>query len=77
MVKVAVAADTDDSVFSVTTAVVVIVALADFVLDEDYIAVCVPVDVVVVAGLVIVFVVAAGVPLVVVHVDAYYLRNSL
>ena len=33
LVKVAVAADTDDSVFSVTATVVVIVALADFVLD--------------------------------------------
>ena len=55
-----------------------VVAFADVVFDDDYI-VCVSVDVVVVAGYVILFVVVAvddaGVPAVA-HVDAYDLSNT-
>ena len=49
-----VAANADDLVADVTAAVVVVVALADVVFDNDYI-VCVAVDVAVFCGLVVVF----------------------
>ena len=72
MFEVDVAADADDLIAGVTAAVVVIVALADIVFDDNYIFVCVTVDDTVVADLVVVFTVVAindaGVPAVV-HVD--------
>ena len=72
LVEVEVASDTDDLAAGVTAAVVVAVAFADVVFDYDYI-VCVAVDVVVVAGYVVFFVVVAvddaGVPAAA-HVDA-------
>ena len=71
MFEVDVAADADDLIAGVTAAVVVIVALADIVFDDNYIFVCVTVDDTVVADLVVFTVVAindAGVPAVV-HVD--------
>ena len=72
MFEVDVAADADDLIAGVTAAVVVIVALADIVFDDNYIFVCVTVDDTVVTDLVVVFTVVAindaGVPAVV-HVD--------
>ena len=72
MFEADVAADADDLIAGVTAAVVVIVALADIVFDDNYIFVCVTVDDTVVADLVVVFTVVAindaGVPAVV-HVD--------
>ena len=60
MVEVDVAADVNDLVAGVTTAVVVVVAFADVVFGDYHIVVCVPVDVdVVAAGLVVVFVAIA------------------
>ena len=71
LVEVDVASDTDDLVAGVTAAVVVAVGFADVVFDNDYIH-CVAVDVVVVAGCVVLFVVVAvddaGVPAAA-HVD--------
>ena len=71
LVEVDVASDTDDLAAGVTAAVVVAVAFAGVVFDYDYI-VCVAVDVVVLAGYVVLFVVVAvddlGV-LAVAHVD--------
>ena len=58
LVEVEVASDTDDLAAGVTAAVVVAVAFADVVFDYDYI-VCVAVDVVVLAGYVVLFVVVA------------------
>ena len=73
MVKIDVAANADDLVAGVTAAVVVVVALADVVFDDDNIVVCVAVDVLLVADFVVAFVVVAvydaGI-LSVVHVDA-------
>ena len=70
LVEVDVASDTDDLVAGVTAAVVA-VGFADVVFDNDYIH-CVAVDVVVVAGCVVLFVVVAvddaGVPAAA-HVD--------
>ena len=64
-VTVDVTSDTDDLVAGVTAAVVVVVAFADVVFDNDYIA-CDAVDVVLVADYVALFVVVAiddaGVP---------------
>ena len=72
LVEVDVASDTDDLAAGVTAAVVVAVAFADVVFDYEYI-VCVAVDVAVVAGYVVLFVVVAvddaGVT-VAAHVDA-------
>ena len=72
LVEVEVASDTDDLAAGVTAAVVVAVSFAGVVFDYDYI-VCVAVDVVVLAGYVILFVVVAvddaGV-LAAAHVDA-------
>ena len=72
LVEVEVASDTDDLAAGVTAAVVVAVAFAGVVFDYDYI-VCVAVDVVVLAGYVVLFVVVAvddaGV-LAAAHVDA-------
>ena len=72
LVEVNVAYDTDDLVAGLTAAAVVIVAFPDVVFDDDYI-VSIAVDVVVVAGFVVLFVVVAvdyaGVPAVA-HVDA-------
>ena len=72
LVEVDVAFDTNDLAASITAAVVVTVAFTDVVFDYDYI-VCVAVDVVVLAGYVVLFVVVAvddlGV-LAVAHVDA-------
>ena len=58
LVEVDLASDTDDLAAGVTAAVVVVVAFVDVVFDYDYI-VCVAVDVVVVAGYVVLFVVVA------------------
>ena len=70
--EVDVASDTDDLVGGVTLAVVVVVVFADVVFDDDY-TVCVAIDVAVVAGYVVLFVVVAvddaGVPGAA-HVDA-------
>ena len=72
LVEVEVASDTDDLAAGVTATVVVAVSLAGVVFDYDYI-VCLAVDVVVLAGYVILFVVVAvddaGV-LAAAHVDA-------
>ena len=72
LVEVDVASDTDDLAAGVTAAVVVVVAFADVIFDYEYI-VCVAVDVVAVAGYVVLFVVVAvddaGVT-VAAHVDA-------
>ena len=72
LVEVDVASDTDDLVAGVIAAVVVVVAFADVIFDHDYI-ICVAVDVVAVAGYIVLFVVVAvddaGVP-VATHVDA-------
>ena len=72
LVEVEVASDTDDLAAGVTAAVVVAVAFAGVVFDYDYI-VCVAVDVVVLAGYVVLFVVVAvddpGI-LSVAHIDA-------
>ena len=72
LVEVEVASDTDDLAAGVTAAVVVAVAFAGVVFDYDYI-VCVAVDVVVLAGYVVLFVVVAvddpGI-LAVAHIDA-------
>ena len=51
LVEVDVAAKADDLVAGVTASVVVVVALADVVFDDDYIVACVAFDVVVVASL--------------------------
>ena len=71
LVEVDVASDTDDLTAGVTAAFVVAVAFAGVVFDYDYIF-CVAVDVVVLAGYVVLFVVVAvddlGV-LAVAHVD--------
>ena len=78
LVEVYAASDTANLVAGVTAAVAVVVAFADVVFDDDYI-VCVSVDVVAVAGYVILFVVVAvddaGVSAVA-HVDAYDLSNT-
>ena len=78
LVEVYVASDIANLVAGVTAAVAVVVAFADVVFDDDYI-VCVSVDVVAVAGYVILFVVVAvddaGVPAAA-HVDAYDLSNN-
>ena len=58
LVEVDVAFDTNDLAASITAAVVVTVAFTDVVFDYDYI-VCVAVDVVVLAGYVVPFVVLA------------------
>ena len=58
LVMVDVASDTDDLAAGVTAAVVMVVAFADVVFDYDYI-VCTAVDVVTVAGYVVLFVVVA------------------
>ena len=72
LVEVDVASDTDDLAAGVIAAVVVVVAFADVIFDYEYI-VCVAVDVVAVAGYVVLFVVVAvddaGVT-VAAHVDA-------
>ena len=72
LVEVDVASDTADLVAGVTASVVVIVAFANVVFDDDYI-VCVAVDVALVAGHVVIFVVVAvddaGFPAAA-HVDA-------
>ena len=57
-VTVDVTSDTDDLVAGVTAAVVVVVAFADVVFDNDYIA-CDAVDVVLVADYIALFVVVA------------------
>ena len=73
MVEVDVAADAVDLLTDAVTAVVMVVALADIVFDNDYIVVGDNFDLAVVAGLAVAFVVVAvddgGVPAVV-HVDA-------
>ena len=58
LVEVDVASDTDDLAAGVTAAVVVVVAFVDVVFDYYYI-VCAAVDIVVVAGYVVPFVVFA------------------
>ena len=72
LVEVNVASDIDDLAAGVTAAVVMVVAFADVVFDYDYI-VCTAVDVVTVAGYVVLFVVVAvddaGVPAAA-HADA-------
>ena len=72
LVEVDVASDTDDLAAGVAAAVVMVVAFADVVFDYDYI-VCTAVDVVTVAGYVVLFVVVAvddaGVPAAA-HADA-------
>ena len=72
LVEVDVASDTDDLAAGVIAAVVMVVAFADVIFDYEYI-VCVAVDVVAVAGYVVLFVVVAvddaGVT-VAAHVDA-------
>ena len=72
LVEVDVASDTDDLTAGVIAAVVMVVAFADVIFDYDYI-ICVAVDVVAVAGYVVLFVVVAvddaGVP-VAAHIDA-------
>ena len=72
LVEADVASDTDDLAAGVTVAVVMVVAFADVVFDYDYI-VCIAVDVVAVAGYVVLFVAVAvddaGVPAAA-HVDA-------
>ena len=78
LVEVVVAADADDLTADGTAAAVVVVALTNFVFDDDYV-VCGAVDVVAIAGLVVFVVVAvdaAGVPAVF-HIDAKYLSNNL
>ena len=66
MVEVDVAADAVDLLTDAVAAVVMVVALADIVFDNDYIVVSVNFDFAVVAGLAIAFVVVAvddgGVP---------------
>ena len=73
LIEVVVAADADDLVSGVTSAAVVVCGLVNVVFDDDYIVACVAVDIVVVAGFVVVFVVVAvddaGVPPVA-HADA-------
>ena len=72
LVEVEVASDTDDLAAGVTAAIVVAVAFAGIVFYYDYI-VCIAVDVVVVAGYVVLFVVVAvddAVVLASAHVDA-------
>ena len=72
--------DADDLAAGVAAAVVVVIALADVAFDDNYIAVCVAFNVVIVAVLVVVIVVVAvddpGVPAVA-HAGAYYLSNNL
>ena len=72
LVEVDVASDIDDLAAGVIAAVVVVVAFADVIFDYEYI-VCVAVDIVAVAGYVVLFVVVAvddaGVT-VAAHVDA-------
>ena len=72
LVEADVASDTDDLAAGVTVAVVMVVAFADVVFDYDYI-VRIAVDVVAVAGYVVLFVAVAvddaGVPAAA-HVDA-------
>ena len=58
LVEVDVASDTGDLVAGVAAAVVVVVVFTDVVFDDDYI-VCVAVDVAVVPGYVVLFVVVA------------------
>ena len=68
MVEVDVTSDTDDLAAGVTAAVVVAVAFVEVVFDYDNI-VCVAVDVVVVAGYVVLFVFVAVDDAGVAHVD--------
>ena len=58
LIKVDVASDTDDLAAGVTAAVVVVVAFANVVFDYGCI-VCIAVDVIVIAGYVVLFVVVA------------------